>query len=89
MSSPVYGGNVYESQEHFFEENTDSDIDELNDLISNLLPYCCEPEKDVRESSGSDSVTNEDDSSEEENVSSNNVKINTAEHKDWCIFGHC
>ena len=32
MSSPEYEDNVYESQENFFEENTNSDIDELNDL---------------------------------------------------------
>ena len=40
MRSPEYEDNVYESQENFFEENTDSDIDELNDLIDNLHPFC-------------------------------------------------
>ena len=65
-----------ESQESLFEENTDSDIDELNDLIGNLYPYCYEPKKDVSESSGIGSDTNEDEISEEENVSPNNVEIN-------------
>ena len=39
MSSSEYEDNVYESQENFFKENTDSDINELNDLIGNLHPY--------------------------------------------------
>ena len=46
MSSPEYKDNVYETQENLFAENTDSDIDELNDLIGNLHPYCYEPEKE-------------------------------------------
>ena len=71
------------------EEKTGSDIDELNDLIGNLHPYCYELEKDASESSGSNSDTNEEESSEEENVSRNNVEINRAEHKDWCIYGRC
>ena len=60
ISSPEYEDNVYESQENFFEENTDSDIDDLNDLIGNLHRYCYELEKDASETSGSDSDTNED-----------------------------
>ena len=64
MPSPEYEGNVYESQGNFFEENTDSDIDDLNDLIGNLHSYCYEPEKDVSESSGSNSDTDEDEISE-------------------------
>ena len=39
MSSPGYEDNVYDSEENFFEENTDSDIDELRDLIGNLHPH--------------------------------------------------
>ena len=31
MSSSKYEVNVYESQENFFEENTNSDIEEFND----------------------------------------------------------
>ena len=89
LSSPEYGDNMYESQENFFEENTDSDIGELNDLIGNLHPYCYEPEKDAIESSGSDSDTNEDESSEEGNVSPNNAEINRTGHKDWYICGRC
>ena len=57
-------------------------IDELNDLIGNLHPYCCESEKNASESSGSDSDTNEDKSKEEDNVSPNNAEINEAGHKD-------
>ena len=45
--SPKYEDNVNKSQENFFEENTDSDINKLNDLIGNLHPYCYEPEKDA------------------------------------------
>ena len=78
---------MYESRENFFEENTDSDIDERNGLIGNLHPYCCDPEKDKNESCGSDSDTNEDESIEEENVSPNNAEINRSGHKDWCICG--
>ena len=59
MSSSGYEDHVYESQENLFEENTDSDIDKLNDLIGNVHLYCYEPEKDANESSGSDSDTNE------------------------------
>ena len=33
MASLEYEDNVHESQENLFEKNTDSDIDELNDLI--------------------------------------------------------
>ena len=88
-SSPGYEDNVYKSQENFFEENTDSDIGELNDLIGNLHPYCYEPEKDAIESSGSDSDINEDESSEEGNVSPNNAEINRTGYKDWCICGRC
>ena len=44
-SSPEYEDSVYECQKNFSEENTDSDIEELNDLIGNLHPYCCKPEK--------------------------------------------
>ena len=69
-------------------ENTDSDIDRLNDLIRNLHPYCYEPKKDASELSGSNIDTNEDESSEEESVSPNNAKINRAGHNDWCICGH-
>ena len=85
MRSPEYEDNVYESQENFFEENTDSDIDELNDLIGNLHPFCYEPEKETSKSSGSNSATNEKESSKEENISPNNVEINSAGHKDWRI----
>ena len=42
---PDYDDNVYKSQENSFEENTDLDINKLNDLIGNLHPYCYEPEK--------------------------------------------
>ena len=69
MSSPEYEENVYESQKNFFVENIDSDVDELNDLIGNLHPYCYEHEKDASESSGRNSDINEDESSEEEYVS--------------------
>ena len=62
MTSPEYEDNVYESQGNFFEENADSDINKPNDLIRNLCHYFYEPEKDARESSGSDSNTNEDES---------------------------
>ena len=31
--SPEYEDNMNKSQENFFEENTDSDINKLNDLI--------------------------------------------------------
>ena len=89
MSSPEYEDNMYESQENFFEENTDSDIDKLNDLIGNQHPYWYKPEKDASESGGSDSDTNEDESSEEENVSPNNVEITRVGHRDWCIWGRC
>ena len=88
ISFAEYEDNLYESQENFFEENTDSDTDELNDLIGNLYLYCNEPEKDTSESSGSDSDINEDESSEEENVSLNNVEINRI-GQDWCIYGRC
>ena len=88
MSSPDYEDNVYQSQENLFEENTDSDINELNDLTGNLHPYCYEPEKDASESSGSNSDKNEDESNEE-NVSPNNADINRTGHKDWCICGLC
>ena len=64
----------------FSEENTDSDIEELNDLIGNLHPYCCKPEKVASKSSRSDSDTNDKESSEEENISPNSVEINWAEH---------
>ena len=33
---PKYEDNRYESQENFFEKNTDLDINKLNDLIGNL-----------------------------------------------------
>ena len=89
MSSPEYEDNLYESQKTFFEENTDSDIDELNALIGNPRLYCYEPEKVASESSGSDSDTNEDESIGEESVFPNNVEINRAGHKEWCIFGNC
>ena len=82
MSCRKYEDNAYESQENVFEKNTDSDIDELNDLIGNLHPYCYESEKNASESSGSDSDANEDKSKEEENVSPNNAEINEAGHKD-------
>ena len=85
MSSPEYEDNVYESQENSFEENTDLDIDKLNHLIGNLHLYFCEPEKDASESSGSNSDTNEDQSSEEENGPPNNAEINRTGHKVWCI----
>ena len=62
MTSPEYEDNVYESQGNFFEENADLDINKPNDLIRILCPYFYEPEKDARESSGSDSNTNEDES---------------------------
>ena len=42
---PDYDDNVYKSQENSFEENTDLDINKLNDLIGNLHPYCYESEK--------------------------------------------
>ena len=42
MSSSVDEDNVYENQENVFEENIDSDIHKLNDLIGNLHPYCYE-----------------------------------------------
>ena len=70
------------------EENTDLDIDELSDLNGNLHPHCYEPEKVEREPSGSDSDTNDDESSKEEKVSPKNAKIR-AGHKDWCICGCC
>ena len=89
MSSSEYEDHVYESQENFFEENTDSDIDELNDLIGNLHPYCYEPKKDASESSGSDSDRKEDEYSEEENISPNNTEIKRAGHKDWCTCRRC
>ena len=57
---PEYEDNVYKSQENFFEENTDLDINKLNDLIGNLYPYCYEPEKDASETSGSDNDANQD-----------------------------
>ena len=60
MSSPEYEGNVYKSWKTFFAENTDSDVDKLNDLIGDLLPYCYDPEKDAIESSGNNSVTSKD-----------------------------
>ena len=63
-SSPEYEDNMYENQENFFDENTDWDIDKLNDVIGNLHLYCYESEKDASESSGSSSDTNEDESSE-------------------------
>ena len=72
-----------ESQENLFEENADQDIHGLSDLIGNLHSYCYEPEKDASESSGSHSDLNEDESSEEENISPNNVKINRVGHKCW------
>ena len=81
--SPEYEDNVYKSRENFFEENTDSDINKKNHLIGNLHPYCYEPEKDVSGTSGSDNDTDQDESSEEENVSPNNAEIRAA-HKDWC-----
>ena len=87
MSSSGYENKVYGSKKNFFEEDNDSDMDELSDLIGNLDPCCYEPEQDTSELSGSNSDTNEDESSE--NVSPNNVKINRAGHKDWCIFGCC
>jgi len=34
------------NEEILNEENTDSDIEEINDLISNFQPYCFEPEKE-------------------------------------------
>ena len=67
------------------EENTDSDIDELSDLNGNLHPHCYEPEKVEREPSGSDSDTNDDESSKEEKVSPKNAEINRAGHKEWSI----
>ena len=79
-SSPEYEDSVYECQKNFSEENTDSDIEELNDLIGNLHPYCCKPEKVASKSSRSDSDTNDKESSEEENISPNSVEINWAEH---------
>ena len=82
MSSPEYEDYVYESQENFFEENTVSDIDGLNDLIYNQHPYCYEPEKDASESSGSYSDTNGNASSEKENVSPNNTEIDRSGQKD-------
>ena len=36
---------MFESEENSFEGHTDSDIDELSDLIGNLHQYCYEPEK--------------------------------------------
>ena len=51
MLSLEYEDNMRESQENLFEESTDSDIDEINDLIGNLHPYCYEPKKDAIESS--------------------------------------
>ena len=60
VSSTEYEENLYESQESFVVENTDTDIDELIDLISNLHLYCYEPEKDASKSSTSDSDTNEE-----------------------------
>ena len=86
--SPEYEGNMNKSQENFFEENTDSDINKLNDLIGNLHPYCYETEKDASETKGSDNDANQDESSEEENVSPNNVEIR-AVHKDWCVCRCC
>ena len=80
MSSPEYEDSVYECQKNFSEENTDSDIEELNDLIGNLLSYCCKPEKVASKSSRSDSDTNDKGSREEENISPNSVEINWAEH---------
>ena len=80
---------MFESEENSFEGHTDSDIDELSDLIGNLHQYCYEPEKDASESSGSDNDKNEDESSEGESVPPNNVEINRAGHKDWCICGYC
>ena len=87
MSSPEYDGNVYESQENFFEENTDSDIDELNDLIGNLHPYCHEPEKDA--SDQVEATVTQMKMREEEIVSPNNAEVKKAGHKDWCICGRC
>ena len=80
---------MFKSEENSFEGHTDSDIDELIDLIGNLHQYCYEPEKDASESSGSGNDKNEDESSEGENVPPNNVGINRAGHKDWCICGCC
>ena len=83
-----------ESQESYYEEisneeNTDSDTEEINDLISNFLPYCFEPEKES--SSGSDteesSENNDDDSSDDE--LSPNSEIKRAGHKNWCVCGNC
>ena len=37
----------------YMNENTDFNINELNDIIGNLHPYCYEPEKDASESSAS------------------------------------
>ena len=88
MSSLKYE-DKYEIQRNFFEENTDMDINKLNDLVGNKHLYCYVPEKDAHESSRSNSDTNEDESSKEENISPNNAKINSAGHKDWCICGHC
>ena len=86
--SPKYEDHVNKSQENFFEENTDSDINKLNDLIGNLHPYCYETEKDASKTKGSDNDANQDESSEEENVSPNNAEIR-AGNKDWCICGCC
>ena len=88
MSSLKYE-DTYEIQRNFFEENTDMDINKLNDLVGNKHLYCYVPEKDAHESSRSNSDTNEDESSKEENISPNNAKINSAGHKDWYICGHC
>ena len=87
-SSPEYEDNAYKGQENFFEENTDSHINKFNDLIGSLRPYCHEPEKDASETSGSNNDANQDESSEEENVSPNNAEIR-AGNKDWCICGCC
>ena len=61
-------------------KKTDTDINKLNDLVGNKHLYCYVPQKDARESSRSNSDTNEDESSKEENISPNNAKINSAGH---------
>ena len=73
---------------NFIEENTNLDIDELNDFIGNLHLYCYEPEKDASELSRSNSDTNEYESSKEEKVSRNNTEINIAGQKYWVICGN-
>ena len=56
---PEYEGSVYKSQKNFFEGNTDLHINNFNDLIGNLHPYCYEPEKDASETTGSDNDANQ------------------------------